>query len=181
MTPKTLLATVLFVAMPVGAIAAFSVDGPFGEAEPLVLAQAQQPGPGGAGGPGGGPGAGMGPGSGMGPGAGMGPRSQQMFKALDTDGDGAVSQQEFLAGHQNRPGMFAMLDADEDGAISQEEFVNRREARRQARFKALDTDSDGRLTQQEYEEHLAQVFESMDDDDDGKLTPEELRPQRGRR
>lgn len=176
MTPKTLLATVLFAALPVAAIAAFSVDSPFTEDSPTVLAQAPGGGPGT---PGTGPGGGMG--GGMGPGAGMGPRSQQMFKALDADGDGAVSKEEFQAGHKDRPGMFTMLDADGDGAVSQEEFVNRREARRQARFKTLDRDSDGKLTQEEYSEHLAQVFESMDDDDDGKLTMEELRPQRMRR
>lgn len=171
MTPKTLLAGTVLSALPVLAILAFMVPQKAAATADPVLAQAQGGGPG-MGGPGmGGPRGDSGPGR----------RAERMFQGLDTNKDGSISAEEFKAAHQNQRGMFSVLDADGDGSVSQDEFVNRREARRQARFKELDTNKDGKLGQDEYDEHLAQMFESMDDNKDGKLTPEEIGPQRGGR
>lgn len=166
MTSKTLLAGTILSALPALAILAFLVPQKAEATADPLLAQAQ------GGGQMGGP---MGSRNG-GPG-----RAEQMFRGLDTNNDGGISAEEFKAAHQNQRGMFSMLDADGDGTISQDEFINRREARREARFKELDTNKDGKLSQDEYDQHLAQMFESMDDNKDGKLAPDEVGPQRGGR
>ena len=46
-------------------------------------------------------------------------RMEEHFKALDTDGDGAVSEAEMQAHHGQ---MFSKLDADGDGFVTEEEL-----------------------------------------------------------
>jgi hypothetical protein len=65
----------------------------------------------------------------MGPGMG-GPRMMGMMMILmDSDGDGAVSLQEFLAGHER---IFKAMDADKDGRVTLEEVRNFRPGARSA-------------------------------------------------
>lgn len=89
---------------------------------------------------------------------GGGARAQSPLGAIDADGDGAVSEAEFLANADTR---FARLDADGSGALTGEELralpnapatgpagVSKemfRNAMRQ-RFKRLDADGDGKAT-----------------------------------
>ncbi|NKF24601.1 EF-hand domain-containing protein [Solimonas marina] len=64
------------------------------------------------------------------------------LKAIDTDGNGAISRAEASAAlHQQ----FAHLDANHDGVISEDEFVTAR----LAQFDAADTDGNGELTRAE--------------------------------
>jgi len=103
-----------------------------------------------------------------------------MMGALDADNDGAISRQEFMAGHQMRGNQgYGAADADNDGAISREEFMQSGQQRREARFKELDADGDGRLTQQEMSNRAAAKFKAMDADGDGRLTQDEIGRRRG--
>lgn len=44
------------------------------------------------------------------------------FKALDTDGDGGLSQEELEAGHTGDQGDFKTADSDSSGSLNAEEF-----------------------------------------------------------
>ncbi|WP_154654677.1 EF-hand domain-containing protein [Solimonas variicoloris] len=64
------------------------------------------------------------------------------MKAVDTDGDGAISRDEAAAALHAE---FRRLDRDHDGALREDEFV----AARLERFSAADADGDGKLTRAE--------------------------------
>ncbi len=76
----------------------------------------------------GGPGA---PGEGMGKGPGGDQKgSGAFFQKIDTDGDGAISSEEFMASHEDH---FKKMDADGDGKVTQEEMHNARQAMKDKR------------------------------------------------
>ena len=64
----------------------------------------------------------------------------------DTDGDGVVSQAEFLSRAETK---FNARDTDGDGVISREEILGRAENR----FAEIDADGDGVLTRDEMRSH----------------------------
>jgi hypothetical protein len=66
---------------------------------------------------------------GMGPGMGGAGMMGMMMILMDSDGDGAVSLQEFLAGHER---IFKAMDADKDGRVTLEEARNFRPGARSA-------------------------------------------------
>lgn len=72
--------------------------------------------------------------------------------AADTDGDGRLSQAEFVASALTR---FDRNDANRDGTISMDEVRSavdaRRDARRERVFAALDADSDGAISRAEFD------------------------------
>ncbi len=83
--------------------------------------------------------------------------------AIDTDGDGTVSQDEFLA-YLGR--IHTALDADADGFVSWAEAEGRilRE-----HFDAIDTNGDGRVSKAELEAQGRADYASADRDGDGGL------------
>ncbi|MGE5547384.1 MAG: EF-hand domain-containing protein [Solirubrobacterales bacterium] len=82
----------------------------------------------------------------MGPKGGWGPMMQQM----DTNKDGVVTLDEFVAAHLGREQQhFDAMDANHDGMISREEFDQGMRKWAEQRFKALDTNADGKLTPDE--------------------------------
>jgi Ca2+-binding EF-hand superfamily protein len=106
---------------------------------------------------------------------------------FDSDGDGRVSQEEFVPGDKRRgPGGLASADADGDGAISRMELQGamneapeKRQARMAAAFDDLDDDGNGVVTRDEI---TAGVFSRVDSDGDGYITTEEAQAaQAGRR
>lgn len=71
----------------------------------------------------------------------QGHRQGPDFAAMDADGDGAVSLEEFTAFAQSRAAsraeqMFTRVDADEDGVVTQAEFDTAREAFRDRQRRA---------------------------------------------
>ena len=88
------------------------------------------------------------------------------FDGFDTNGDGSVSQDEFVAAHVARAEeraaeMFARLDADGDGALSRDVLESRRGGeRRGARMiERFDTDGSGGVSAEEFEEARAHMRE----------------------
>ena len=110
----------------------------------------------------------------------------------DANHDGQVTRMEFDAGRVKR---FDATDANGDGWVSEEEYVNEYRARleqqlaasddsedkkteerqrqmRQAhvRFGVLDKDKDGRMSKAEYDLSGARAFAEQDNDKDGTVT-----------
>lgn len=117
----------------------------------------------------------------MGMGMGMGPGAGFDFAALDTDGDGRITEAEFRA---HRAAMAASLDANGDNLISAEELAAQMTARMQERIEAMakarvaaqDLDGDGLLSAAELAmpEGPGRLFAMVDADGDGAVTQTEI-------
>ncbi len=135
----------------------------------IALAVAQPPEPGGVA-PAGGLAAGE---YGTGPG---GPPPNAMFRALDADGDGAISIREL------RKAVVALkkLDADKDGKITQAEAMGGPgdpagdASAAVDRLMQNDKNGDGKLSKNEIPRHLAQMLVGADTNGDGTLDRAEL-------
>lgn len=112
--------------------------------------------------------------------------AEKNFKALDKDGDGALTPDEFK-GKRKKPEaieqgeqIFKLIDADGDGKVTLQEFINRPV---EARFKPMDRDHDGKLTWDEFKgtrkpeelDQAEQNFKRMDTDGDKCLTLDEFK------
>lgn len=100
---------------------------------------------------------------------------RRMMADMDTDHDGAVSREEFLAAHQRADQSFDRLDSNHDGVLSRDEFMAGGGQWRAERFRVLDSNKDGRITREELEARRNARFDALDSDHDGKLSPQELR------
>jgi Ca2+-binding EF-hand superfamily protein len=112
--------------------------------------------------------------------------AEKNFKALDKDGDGVLTFDEFK-GNRKKPEaieqaeqIFKLIDTDGDKKISLKEFIYRPA---EARFKQMDRDNDGKLTWDEFKgtrkpeeiEQAEQNFKRMDTDGDKCLSLEEFK------
>ncbi len=136
----------------------------------------RQPGAGGPGGQGGG--APRGPGGPGGPGGMM--ARLPVFKALDKDGDGALSAEE-IAGAS---AALITLDKDGDGKLSAEEIRPVMQPRGETpgqvahrTFESFDKNTDGKITADELPERTKAMIERADANKDGAVTEEELTKQ----
>ncbi len=106
--------------------------------------------------------------------------SEERFKAMDSDGDGKISTDEFKARHSAK---LMESDLNSDGKVTFEEMQEAREKRREARAKAffdlLDTDKDGAVTEAELKARPDPRFAKLDADKDGVLSADELKAARG--
>ncbi|SNT13873.1 EF hand [Sphingomonas laterariae] len=92
----------------------------------------------------------------------------EKFKAVDTNGDGTLSREEWKAAGRRDRG-FNYVDADKDGKITPAEL-------QAEKFKAVDTNGDGTLSREEWKAagRRDRGFNYVDADKDGKITPAEL-------
>ena len=117
-----------------------------------------------------GPGPG-GPG-GMGPMGGFGEIQREMLKDVDTNGDGALSQDEINAAINVR---FAEFDADKNGSLSLEEFqalwaeITKPISVRAFQF--LDPNGDAQVSKSELDDRFGGMVARFDRNGDGMLSP----------
>lgn len=97
----------------------------------------------------------------------------------DSDGDAALSRDEFLADAGRR---FERYDRDKDGVVlradverAADEAARRIKARLLARFAREDRDGDGRLTRAEADAVAAGRFGDLDADGDGRVVRADFR------
>ncbi|MFY0690661.1 MAG: calcium-binding protein [Paracoccaceae bacterium] len=104
------------------------------------------------------------------------------FDAIDTDGNGELSQEELQNRGQAR---FAAADANSDGLLSKQELIARAEERMQERLtrridkmmERRDANGDGLLSAEELTpppDRAAGRFERMDEDQSGGISKEEF-------
>lgn len=111
-------------------------------------------------------------------GAGQGPDCPQtwdrMVEKADTNKDGKISKEEFLAFHPR----FEKLDADKDGTVTKEEILADapNEERAEKMFERHDANGDGKLTVQELNSRREEMFGKMDKDGNGTLEKGEFVP-----
>jgi Ca2+-binding EF-hand superfamily protein len=100
-------------------------------------------------------------------------RSEKLMQKMDTNGDGMVSKDEWIA-YQEK--VFAMLDKNKSGKLDAKAFVDptggeivsfatggyARGLRTTAMMHKIDTDGDGTISHDEYIAYQSKVFDMMD-------------------
>jgi Ca2+-binding EF-hand superfamily protein len=89
------------------------------------------------------------------------------FIAADTDGDGVISEAEFV---RDAARGFATLDQDGSGTLTPEELG----PHDPAQFRRVDADGDGVLTFEEVMTHKMRAFKAGDTNQDGGLSFDEM-------
>jgi Ca2+-binding EF-hand superfamily protein len=107
----------------------------------------------------------------------------KMFDRLDTNHDGVISRQEFMAGHARMGERHVIIMRDErmsDGKPGEERMKMRMHgmvggAFVDHLFAVADTNHDGRISLKEAETAMLAHFDRMDLNHDGRITPDEHR------
>ncbi len=125
-----------------------------------------------------GPVGGMSPG---GPGRGSAGAAEGLFQRYDSNGDGVVTLDEFMA--ERRHSLLGM-DKNGDGFVSQDEYIAGAPdampmPRRTAMFAALDKNGDGKLSPDEIDAASRAIFHILDQRGDGRLTAQDFAAFRG--
>src|SRR5580698_5718837 len=107
-------------------------------------------------------------------------RSEELMHKMDTNGDGMVSKDEWLA-YQEK--IFAMLDKNKSGTLDAKAFIDptggelvsfatggyARGLRTKAMMHKIDSDGDGTISHDEYIAYQGKVFDMMDTSHKGML------------
>ncbi len=112
-------------------------------------------------------------------------RQIEHFKKMDTDGNGAISQAEFLAGHARKMGERGMGQGRAGDGMKDRGMGDRGAMRHEGRgempmmgmvmLKMADTNKDGAVSRDEFVGSAMAHFDQADANHDGKLTPDERR------
>ena len=99
---------------------------------------------------------------------GSGEISQLAFAAVDTDGNGSLTEAELAADQAKR---FSALDMNHDRVLARDELAEHDAAA----FKRIDKDGDGRLSFREVMDNKLDDFAKADTDGDARLSPDEVK------
>ena len=91
------------------------------------------------------------------------------FKATDTNGDGWLSEDEYVGEYSGR--LEQQLAASDRSEDKKTEERQRQIRQAHVRFGVLDKDKNARMTQAEYDASGARAFAEQDNDKDGTVTP----------
>ena len=111
-------------------------------------------------------------------------RTMETMHAIDTDGDGTVSQEEWTA-FQNK--VFSALDKNNTGFIDAKEFYGEpmdmgsaapgnfiRGLRTKEMFMKMGGNTGGKISREEFLRYQQKIFDMLDQDKNKKLTPGEF-------
>lgn len=119
-------------------------------------------------------------------GPGRQPSLKQIFARLDADGDGSLTEAEYVGrsrfGAEQARKIFHASDADGDGKVTEAEYIDNRIVTDKAKevFFWIDADDDQVMTRQEVAARIDRVFKEMDADADGRVTIPEFMGSRWR-
>jgi len=114
------------------------------------------------------------------------PSPKQIFKRLDADGDGSLTEAEYVGrsrfGAETARKIFHASDSDGDGKVTEAEYIDNRIVTDKAKevFFWIDADDDQVMTRQEVAARIDRVFKEMDADADGRVTIPEFMSSRWR-
>ena len=104
--------------------------------------------------------------------------AEQRMAALDRNGDGAISEDEYEAGIAQT---FRDLDADHNNRVSPDELAGASGGQQEGmlspadRIRRIDLNTDGELTEEELSRGAERAFEILDTSKDGALDLGELK------
>jgi Ca2+-binding EF-hand superfamily protein len=101
------------------------------------------------------------------------------YKAMDGNGDGSVSEEEYVADFTKR--LDAHLSTSTDSADDKAAQRARQLEQAHRRFGFLDTDKDGKLSKAEYDASGARGFAMLDENKDGAVTSADIAAATARR
>ena len=102
------------------------------------------------------------------------PEHVPLLQRADTNKDGLISRDEFLAWRAER---YARLDSNQDGVLDENDARQRARERMERRGnirEEFDTDQDGKISKEEFINGPTPVFDQADTDGNGALDAKEL-------
>ncbi|MEJ2687640.1 MAG: hypothetical protein P8124_10615 [Gammaproteobacteria bacterium] len=87
-------------------------------------------------------------------------------------GSGLISTQVLASGNAAAERLYKRLDTDNNGTVSEQEYVASAEQRARRAFKRLDSNGDGQLSEQEYDAAIQKMKQFFEQRRQQRLSPD---------